>query len=67
MQNVVIGDNTYTADDITTVKFIGASGVLNGNTLEVSGMRGQQGLVGPASTEPGPPGASATTVVKAPI
>ena len=32
MQNVVIGDNTYTPDDITTVKFIGASGVLNGNT-----------------------------------
>ena len=66
MQNVQIGDNTYSADDIITVKCIGASGVLNGNTLEVSGLKGDQGEVGPVSTEPGPPGSSATTIVKAP-
>ena len=66
MQAVQIGDNTYTADDITTVSFIGASGVLNGTTLEVSGLKGDQGEVGPVATEPGPPGTSATTIVKAP-
>ena len=56
MQNVVIGDNTYTADDITTVEFIGASGVLNGNTLEVSGLKGRRVIKGitPPSLAPWP-------------
>ncbi|MDA8583352.1 hypothetical protein N9L68_03940 [bacterium] len=39
MQNVKIGDDTYTATNINTVEFIGATGVLNGTTLEVSGLQ----------------------------
>ena len=66
MQNAVMGDNTYTADDITTVNFIGASGVLNEHTLEVSGLKGEKGDKNDNSQEPGPPGPAATTVVKAP-
>ena len=41
MQNVVIGNNTFTADDIIRVHVIGASGVLNGDTLDVSGLNGE--------------------------
>ena len=36
MQNVKIGNDTYTASNINTVEFIGAAGVLNGTILELA-------------------------------
>ena len=66
MQNVKIGNDTYTASNINTVEFIGAAGVLNGTTLEVSGLKGDQGDPGNDSVVPGPPGPSAMAIVLAP-
>ena len=66
MQNVKIGNDTYTASNINTVEFIGAAGVLNGTTLEVSGLKGDKGDVGDASTVQGPQGDSAMAIVLAP-
>ena len=66
MQNVSIGNDTYTASNINTLEFIGAAGILNGTTLEVSGLKGDKGDEGDASQLQGPPGDSAMAIVLVP-
>ena len=60
-QAVVIGENEWTAENITKVEFVGAEGALDGTTLRVLGLKGD---TGDASVIQGPPGQNATSVVK---
>ncbi|MDA8582942.1 hypothetical protein N9L68_01890 [bacterium] len=64
-QHVNIKDDIYTKANIDTLEFIGAAGVLNGTTLEVSGLQGGKGDKVDASTEKVPPGDNATATVLA--
>ena len=43
MQTINIGNDTYTATNINTLEFIGASRVLDGTILQVSGLQGGKG------------------------